>query len=589
MYDNGESYFRLTDSTNQTGNNSETGYATARVSNIDKTEPEEANITLEKTRVELDNIPLQEQSLDYTESLESFENPERGFYRTAYAELKPSGNIAVNPTAKLTHLRVGIGNFSHAVNGKEDIELTADALNSLNETLDNAKRNGCSIIIRFAYDPNFGGRADCEPSMDMMIRHITQLKPIFEANQDVITYIEIGFFGPWGEMHTSSICQTENVNRVIDAVLDNTPEKMKIGVRTPGYYAGWLGIDRAELDKNVTEQGTRAYRVGLFNDGYLGSESDLGTYENREVEISWLEKQAMHTVFGGEVVANANPADIPAINTAAYMAQEAFRTHTTYLNAEWNGSVIETWKNETYNGDDTLYKGKTGYTYISNHLGYRFVLKKSEMPKVMEKDKTFRLNLDIENVGFSNLINEKVVSLVFVKDNEKYEIKTGIDATKWNSKEVTTVNLTGKLPENMSVGEWRVYLRISQYGDMNTDHNYKCIRLANNGTWNSSIEANYVGKFKIVEDDGTGKLTANITQSDNQSGVEIVKSKWVYTKNGTEIGTEESKYTGGTFTTNPEEIILRSRQAGTYYLHILTEDKAGNKKETISEPITVVK
>jgi len=83
-------------------------------------------------------------------------------------------------------------------------------------------------------------------------------------------------------------------------------------------------------------------------------------------------------------------------------------------------------------------------------------------------------------------------------------------------------------------------------------------------------------------------ITASVTQSDSQSDVDIVRCKWVYTTNSDEIGTTASKYTGGTFATNPEEISLRSAAPGTYYLHVLTEDKAGNKKETISEAVTVV-
>ena len=270
--------------------------------------------------------------INYSETLEDIKNPERGFYSTAFLKLSPSGNKATNSRANLTHLRVGIGDFSKANNGNKDLEFTEDALNVLNETLSNIKNNGGSVIIRFAYD-NFNGKADVEPSLDIILTHISQLKPVFEANQDVISYVELGFFGPWGEMHTSKICTTDNVSRAIDTMLNTVPEKIKIGVRTPNYYAKWLGIDRSKLNENITDKGTKAYRVGLYNDGYLGSESDLGTFANREIEIKWLEKQAMHTLYGGEVVANY--ASGTPLNTAKYMSNEAFRTHTTYLNSEW--------------------------------------------------------------------------------------------------------------------------------------------------------------------------------------------------------------------------------------------------------------
>lgn len=82
-------------------------------------------------------------------------------------------------------------------------------------------------------------------------------------------------------------------------------------------------------------------------------------------------------------------------------------------------------------------------------------------------------------------------------------------------------------------------------------------------------------------------ITATITHIDNESGVDITKCKWVYNTTQGEIGTEEGSYTGGNFNTNEQDINLTVSTAGTYYLHVLTIDKAGNKTETISDPITV--
>ena len=81
-------------------------------------------------------------------------------------------------------------------------------------------------------------------------------------------------------------------------------------------------------------------------------------------------------------------------------------------------------------------------------------------------------------------------------------------------------------------------------------------------------------------------LTAKVTHTDNQSGVEITKSKWVMNTNSGSIGTGPTSYTG-TFTSNGETITLNSNATGEYYLHVLTVDKGGNKKETISNKITI--
>ena len=83
-------------------------------------------------------------------------------------------------------------------------------------------------------------------------------------------------------------------------------------------------------------------------------------------------------------------------------------------------------------------------------------------------------------------------------------------------------------------------------------------------------------------------VTATVTLNDNESGVNVTSSKWVYNTNSGYIGTNESSYNSN-FSSNGQTITLQATTAGTYYLHVLTVDNAGNKKETISSPVTVTK
>ena len=82
-------------------------------------------------------------------------------------------------------------------------------------------------------------------------------------------------------------------------------------------------------------------------------------------------------------------------------------------------------------------------------------------------------------------------------------------------------------------------------------------------------------------------LTAEVVQTDNESGININQTKWVLNTEAGNIGTEVSKYTGGTFTKTSETITIPTTTGGTYYLHVLTVDNAGNKKEIISEKIEI--
>ena len=85
-----------------------------------------------------------------------------------------------------------------------------------------------------------------------------------------------------------------------------------------------------------------------------------------------------------------------------------------------------------------------------------------------------------------------------------------------------------------------------------------------------------------------GSVTAKVTLKDNESGVNVTASKWVYNTNSGNIGTNESSYNNN-FSSNGQTITLKATTAGTYYLHVLTVDNAGNKNETISSAVTVEK
>ena len=81
-------------------------------------------------------------------------------------------------------------------------------------------------------------------------------------------------------------------------------------------------------------------------------------------------------------------------------------------------------------------------------------------------------------------------------------------------------------------------------------------------------------------------ITASVSQSDNESGIDISRCKWIYNQTSTKLGEDETSYTGK-FTSASETISLTATNPGDYYLHVLTVDKAGNKTEKVSEKITV--
>ena len=85
-------------------------------------------------------------------------------------------------------------------------------------------------------------------------------------------------------------------------------------------------------------------------------------------------------------------------------------------------------------------------------------------------------------------------------------------------------------------------------------------------------------------------IDAIVRFKDNESGINPTANKFVYNTTSGNIGTNENSYTNSLediLSDGRITIRLKATTPGTYYLHVLSVDNAGNKKETISSAITV--
>ena len=150
----------------------------------------------------------------------------------------------------------------------------------------------------------------------------------------------------------------------------------------------------------------------------------------------------------------------------------------------------------------------------------------------------------------------------------QYQVN-GINENNWT----TGTNVTG-LHHNDTV-----YARLT---DGINNGNYASVDIVDNIKPNATISLS--GTSTNTE----GSVTATVTLTDNESGVNTTASKWVYNTISGAIGENESIYNNN-FSSNGQTITLKATTPGTYYLHVLTVDNAGNKKETISNAVTVEK
>lgn len=78
-----------------------------------------------------------------------------------------------------------------------------------------------------------------------------------------------------------------------------------------------------------------------------------------------------------------------------------------------------------------------------------------------------------------------------------------------------------------------------------------------------------------------------LLDNDNGSGIDVLNCKYIYNTESTAIGIDSNKYTGGNFSSSEQNIEIKPSSAGTYYLHVLTVNNAGNSVETISDVINI--
>ena len=233
--------------------------------------------------------------------------------------------------------------------------------------------------------------------------------------------------------------------------------------------------------------------------------------------------------------------------------------------------------NETINNETIIVTTKKeGYVYEITQEAVEFIGKTGETtpPDLEESDIEGICNPD----GWTNG-EVKVTVNVNNKELSKYTIQYSLDGkTNWKT---YTEPITFKDNGSLFV---RLQNELLEFGGATTVNVANIDKLApKNATIKLSTTSLGIGQ----------SVQATVTHTDEQadsknaqSGINISKCKWEYNTTSEYIGTDESSYKG-TFSNNDQILSRNFTTIGTYYLHVLTTDNAGNKNETISEAIKV--
>ncbi len=513
----------------------------------------------------LEAAGLELQPINYTESIEyDLGSCDSGYTSTPWIRAAPGKDWSTQVT-RYSLLLIGIGGYSSAMNDSGvDYDFDESFFKSLENTLKSAKENGATVGIRFRYDDN--GIEKPEPAdFAQVLRHVEQLgeSGLFTEYEEVISFIETGFVGCWGEQWGGKYTSTEHKAELLQAFMDITPVSIPLVVRTPNIFREWLktycGVETTAQDMSYTlsdpELAAQAARVGLYNDGYMGSDSDLGTYQNREGETAWLNSAP---AYGGEfsgndgwrlkfstwLPENALPemyyTQLTRINSNIWRTRTDKKDFATEEEAQaklleidalyesaglsdydYSGTVTQnedgtyraSWKWMGYDDftfdealdsklgvscDNSAFYGENVWQFIRAHMGYRFVLRNSAITAEAYPGGAFDMEFSVENTGFSETPKDKEAEIILTDGTAEFTFTTGINPRDWASGTLTEEKLSLTLPKTMHGGEWDVYMRISELNSDAADDHLFDTRFANvDLRYSEELGANYMGTFTV--------------------------------------------------------------------------------------------
>jgi len=421
-------------------------------------------------------------AITFEESFDVFPNPERGFHHARELP-RPKDFDTRDENITLIYGRISADDF-------RDKPFSEEFLAAIQAGFDEARKNGIKVNPRVAYNhgPHEGAKAQYgdDAPLDIVMTHIKQLGPIWRKNMDVISHVEAGFIGGWGEWHSSAhgLDSIQNKRAILFAILDEVPKERMVVQRTPHYkreiFTGSPLNGDSVLTRERAFDGSNLARVGHLNDCFLASEDDVGTYPYGEdgwtlgEELNFLESESRYVPFGGETCGVHERAECG--NAVAEME----KVHINWLNLDYNRRVLNGWReNECFDE-------------IERRLGYRFVLRNAVIQESVKAGGELNFMFTIANVGFGELFNLRKVEMVLTNLESGQELVRELkdDPRFWGAGTEVEIKSVVNIPENLTPGQYSLGIRMPDMSPSIHDDVRYSIRFANADVWNADTAVN---------------------------------------------------------------------------------------------------
>jgi len=398
-------------------------------------------------------------------------NPERGFYASSSIVNAPnlSGLRASGVTLVFTYVRLDAYRTS---------DLPDSLLQQATAGFEKARQAGVKVILRFAY--NFGPYPDSEPDAPVawVLKHIGQVKPLIEANADVIAVVQAGFIGAWGEWHTSTNNLTEPQTRkqILETLVEAVPLSRSVQLRYPPYKQALYGAALTEANAFGT---TFAARVGHHNDCFVSSDTDVGTYPDDEVDAfrDYVGADTAFVPMGGETCAVSAPR-----SECTSALAEMTKLHFSYINREFQEDVLASWQ--------------PCREEMEKRLGYRLLLESARLPEAVKPGGSFTLAARLKNEGFAAPFNARPVFVVLRGADFSAKVALeAVDPRRWLQGAELQVRL--RLPSTLPAGTYSLALWLPDAASTLEARPEYALRLANEQVWDDATGENTLGEIAV--------------------------------------------------------------------------------------------
>ena len=422
-----------------------------------------------------------------TESSDAFANPERGFYTVK--DFHSASDAPLTASAIKTQRTMNRTIFYNGYYPKDYMngDIAEEFLQLMRKNMQTLRECGAKCVLRIAYSDSEAEKP-WDPTPEVVLKHIENLKPVLQEYGDVILTFQAGFVGVWGEWYyTENFVSNPKTpedhklrKQVTDAMLAALPEDRTISLRTPMFkknmycesYQDTLTLETAYT--NIPRA-----RISAFNDCFGADGSDMGTFSGTDSRNLW-KADSKYTFMGGETC------QLSSSCTCEKSLKDMEDYHWTYLNSMYNGKVLGRWRSDGCMDE------------IERRLGYRLTVSDVYHTPTAVAGQDFKVAIKINNTGFAAPVHGRGVELILVDGKGKKTVVecNEVDPRYWFAGETATIEKTISIPSD-ATGTCSLYLNLPDPKPTLHDHPAFSIRLANDNVWDEETGYNKLVEFTL--------------------------------------------------------------------------------------------